>query len=339
MSLIVKLRDREQSIVRLRQSLRRWGGALLVVAGVLALGTATLYLTYTRDLQAINSRLMADSQVVQTSHGPVEYAMVGNGPPVLVVHGAGGGSDQGLLIARAFGGEGFRWISPSRFGYLRSLLPADASTAAQADAFAELLDTLRVDKVSILAHSGGVPPALQFAERYPERTLALALLASAPYTPLGSEQQLPVPAWVYQALFGSDFPFWVIHKLAPGSLDGIFDVTPQMRAQLTPEEAAMVSGIVNAFLPVTKRIDGVRNEGAAIDPKARYHIEEITAPTLVVHTRDDGINTFSFGEHTATHIRGARFIPLDTGGHLLLGHQAEVRAAVNGFFQQNTRTR
>ena len=326
----------EVPVVCSRQLWRRWRGALLVVAGALALGTAALCLTYTRDLQAINARLMAQSQVVQTSHGPVEYATVGDGPSALVLHGAGGGYDQGLLLARTFGGGGFRWISPSRFGYVRSLLPADASTAAQADALAELLGALGVETVAILAHSGGVPPALRFAERYPERTSALALLAAAPYTPLGSEQHLPVPIWVYQALFNSDFPFWLIHRVAPDSLDGIFDVTPRLRAQLTPEEAAMVAGTVDAFLPVTKRIDGVRNEGAAIDPNARYHLGEITAPTLVVHTRDDGINAFSFGEHTATHIPGARLIPLETGGHLLLGHQAEVRAEVKGFLQQNT---
>lgn len=307
------------------------------MAGGLALGAAAIYLTYARDLQAINSRLAAESLVLETSHGPVEYASAGGGLPVLVIHGAGGGYDQGLLIARAFGGDGFRWISPSRFGYLRSVLPVDASTAAQADAFAELLDALGVDRVAVLAHSGGVPPALQFAERYPERTSALALLAGAPYTPLGSEQDLPVPIWVYQALFSSDFPFWLIHKVAPGSLDRIFDISPQLRAHLSPDEAAMVSATVDAFLPVTKRIDGVRNEGAAIAPSSRYHIEAITAPTLVIHARDDSINAFSFGEYTATHIPGARFIWLDTGGHLLLGHQAQVRDEVRGFLQRNIR--
>src|SRR5215210_5766835 len=86
----------EVPIVRSRQPWRRWRGAFLVVAGALALGTAALYLTYTRDLQAINSRLMAESRVVQTSHGAVEYATAGDGPPALVLHGAGGGYDQGL---------------------------------------------------------------------------------------------------------------------------------------------------------------------------------------------------------------------------------------------------
>jgi len=80
----------------------------------------------------------------------------------------------------------------------------------------------------------------------------------------------------------------------------------------------------------------LQNEGAAIDPAAVYRLETISIPTLVVHAKDDQINPFSFGEYTAEHIPGAQFLPLDTGGHLLLGHHADVRAQVNRFLQDGT---
>jgi pimeloyl-ACP methyl ester carboxylesterase len=307
----------------------------LWVVGALAVGAGATYLAYSRDMRATRDRLAAESQIVATRHGPIEYTAWGEGPAVLVVHGAGGGYDQGISIARAFGGEGLRWISPSRFGYLRTPLPADASTAAQADAFADLLDALRIERVAILALSGGVPPSLQFAQRYPERTSALVLLSSAPYTPLtAGEQKLPVPIWVYQALFSSDFPYWLLQKVVRPSLEPMFDITPALRAEVMTEEQPFIDSMVDAFQPVTARIDGVRNEGAAIDPGARYRVEEITTPALVIHSRDDHLNPFSFGEYTAQHIRGAQFLPLATGGHLLLGHHAEVRAKANAFLQQ-----
>jgi 2-hydroxy-6-oxonona-2,4-dienedioate hydrolase len=313
---------------------RRYWMVLLVIAG-LSIGAAAVYSTYARDLQATRARLIAGSQIVQTSHGPLEYASLGEGPPVLVLHGAGGGYDQGLLLAQTYGGKGFRWISPSRFGYLRSPLPAVASTAAQADAFAELLDALAVDRVAIIAMSGGVPPALQFALRYPERTSALALLSSAPYTPLSAaEQQLPVPIWVYQAVFSSDLPYWLIQQVAPSRLDLLFDVKPALRATLTPEEAAVVASMVAAFQPVTWRIDGLNNEGAAIDPQASYLLAEMNVPTLVIHARDDGINPFRFGQYTAQNIAGAQFMPLESGGHMLLGHGTQVRQTTNDFLQR-----
>jgi 2-hydroxy-6-oxonona-2,4-dienedioate hydrolase len=315
--------------------LRLWRWVALAVVGIVAVVAGTTYVAYARDLQATRDRLSAASQIIQTPYGPVEYTAWGNGPPVLVVHGAGGGYDQGILMTQAYGGEGFRWIVLSRFGYLRTPLPADASTAAQADTFAALLDALGIERVGILAMSGGVPPSLQFAQRYPERTSALVLLSSAPYTPLtAGEQQLPVPIWVYQALFSSDFPFWFLQKIAPRSLDPMFDVSPALRAALTPEEAAMVASMADAFQPVTGRIDGLNNEGAAIDPQATYRVEAISVPTLVVHAEDDHINPFSYGEYTAAHLRGAQFLPLATGGHLLLGHHAEIRAKANAFLQQ-----
>ncbi len=311
----------------------RWIG--LSVVGVIVFTAGAMYVAYSHDMQTIRERIATESQIIQTRHGSVEFKTWGSGPPVLVVHGAGGGYDQGSSIAKAFGGKGLRWIAPSRFGYLRTPLPADASTGAQADAFADLLDDLGIDRVAILGMSGGVPPSLQFALRYPARTAALVLVSSAPYTPLtAGEQQLPAPIWIYQALFSSDLPYWVLEKVVRSRLETIFDVKPDLRSVLTPEEKAFVADMVDAFEPVTMRTDGLRNEGAAIDPKTNYPPEKITTPTLVIHSRDDGINPFAFGEYTAQHIPGAEFMPLTTGGHLLLGHQAEVQARVDAFLRE-----
>jgi pimeloyl-ACP methyl ester carboxylesterase len=94
----------------------------------------------------------------------------------------------------------------------------------------------------------------------------------------------------------------------------MFDITPALRAEVTPEEQPFVDSMVDAFQPVTARSDGVRNQGAAVTPGAYYRVEAITAPTLVVHARDDHLNPFGFGEYTAQHIPGAQFLPLETGG-------------------------
>lgn len=322
--------------MRKRTGLWRWTVALLI--GAVILGVSAVYLAYTRDMRAMRERLYAESQTIETRYGRVEFSTWGEGPAALAVHGAGGGYDQGRLLANALGGKGFRWIAPSRFGYLRSSLPNDASTTAQADAFAKMLDELGIERVAILAMSGGVPPSLQFALRYPERTSALVLLSSAPYTPFtAEEQQFPLPAWMYQMLFSSDFPYWVLKRIGRGNLETIFDVKPSLRAAMTRQEAAFVAEMIDGFEPVSQRTDGLRNEGAAIDPQARYPLEEITAPTLVVHARDDGVNPFAIGEHAAQHIANAEFMPLATGGHLLLGHQAEVQARVRAFLRENAR--
>jgi pimeloyl-ACP methyl ester carboxylesterase len=320
----------------MRSATSAWHLLGLLLAGIALLG-AIGYQSYSRDLARIRAALVATASVIETSKGRVEFTSWGEGPAVLVVHGAGGGYDQGRLIAARFGAEGFRWIAVSRFGYLRSSLPADASTAAQADAFAELLDALGLTRVAILAMSGGVPPALQFAARYPERTTALVLLSSAPWTPLtAASQDLPMPAWLYRELFGSDLPYWLITEVYPAAVGPIFDVDSNRRARLTGDERAFVAALVRAFLPVTGRVAGLANEAAAIDSATVYEPARIRAPALVVHARDDGINPFPIGEYTARALTDARFMALDDGGHLLLGHHDEVRARAVALLRADT---
>ena len=322
------------------RKIRLWRWLALSAGGAAITILGALYLACSRDMEKLRDRLVVESRTVQANHGPIEFATWGSGASVLVVHGAAGGYDQGRLIATTFAGPSFRWIAPSRFGYLGSPLPNDASTVAQADALAEMLDALGVDRIAVIAMSGGVPPSLQLAQRHPDRVSALVLLSSAPFTPLtAADQKLAIPVWIYHALFSSDFPYWIIRKIAPRTLEAIFDVTPALRARLTPDEIGFVSQISDAFQPVTKRIAGLRNEVAAIDPNTRYNLKEVAAPALVIHARDDGINPFAVGEFTAGHLARAEFMPLESGGHLLLGHHAQVRARVKSFLDLHAATR
>jgi len=60
-------------------------------------------------------------------------------------------------------------------------------------------------------------------------------------------------------------------------------------------------------------------------------LEKITAPTMVISARDDLFNTLPAAEYAAARIPGARLLVYDTGGHLLVGHQEDARAAVQDF--------
>jgi pimeloyl-ACP methyl ester carboxylesterase len=299
----------------------------LVVVGFAVLLIAVLFL---RDMATIRARLADASVVVKTDAGLIEYARRGDGDPLLVLHGAGGGHDQGALLARALIGEGFDVISPSRFGYLRSPLPADASTSAQADALVALLDELEIDRVGVVAMSGGVPPALQLAERHRTRVNAIVLLSAAPFAPSALEaQELPVPIAIYNFLFASDFPYWLVIRTAPAAIAPIFDVRASHLRRATAEERRFAREMMAAFEPVTERIAGLKNEGAAIDPAAHYDLGSITAPTLVVHAVDDALNPPTASERIARDIPGASLVLLADGGHLLLGHHGAMRDRIS----------
>src|SRR5215217_1502048 len=169
--------------------------SVMKAAVMLALGAAGVgtYLAFRADMRDARARLLAGSRVVSTARGPVEVTDVGDGAAVLVVHGTGGGFDQGMNIARGFmgeWGEGFRRIAVSRFGYLRTPMPQDPSSAAQADALAAVLDTLEVPRAHVIGVSAGAHPTAQFALRYPEKVEALILAVPALYTPPEQREEL-----------------------------------------------------------------------------------------------------------------------------------------------------
>jgi len=128
---------------------------LLAVAGLLIAGAlgAALLIAFHRDLEIHRQRVATGSRIVTTRCGPVELAETGIGPPLLLVHGTGGGYDQGLNAGTDLAVPGLRVIAPSRFGYLRTPYPQDASAEAQADQFACLLDSLGISSIAVLGIS------------------------------------------------------------------------------------------------------------------------------------------------------------------------------------------
>ncbi|MFN8007048.1 MAG: alpha/beta hydrolase [Terriglobia bacterium] len=167
-------------------SWRRAVGIFIILLGMAL--SALVFLNYLRDIHRAYERISTGSNIVDTPCGPIEYTTAGDGPPILVVHGAGGGFDQGMEFSAPLVQAGFRVIAMSRFGYLRTPLPADASAAAQADAHACLLDALGITKAAVIGASAGAPSSMQLALRHPERTSALVLLVPAAY-PFHNQQR------------------------------------------------------------------------------------------------------------------------------------------------------
>ena len=119
--------------------------AISVALGLVGVASAAFtYRAFRSEMDRADKRVSTGSRIMSTSRGPIEYTFVGDGFPLLIIHGAGGGFDQlrGFESDGHLSELGFRLIFVSRFGYLRSLLPTDASTRAQADAYAALLDIL-----------------------------------------------------------------------------------------------------------------------------------------------------------------------------------------------------
>jgi len=313
-------------------------GVLAVLAALLVAGWLLIYPRYRRDIRQARERVSAGSRIITTPCGPIEYAEAGDGPPVLAVHGAGGGYDQGMDIAAPLVKGGFRVVAMSRFGYLRTPLPADASAAAQADAHACLLDALNIRQAVVFGASAGGPSAMQFALRHPERTIALVLLVPAAYAPQPVDRRSKrMPAGVellLDTVLKSDFLFWALTRFArQTAIRTILGTPPAVVQSASATERALVAQVLDHVLPVSPRRRGLLNDAAITSSLPRYELERITAPTLIMSVADDLYGTFEGSRYSAEHIPHARFLGYSSGGHLGVGHQKEVDTEIAAFLK------
>jgi predicted alpha/beta hydrolase family esterase len=93
--------------------------------------------------------------------------------------------------------------------------------------------------------------------------------------------------------------------------------------------------MLEAVFPVSPRRLGLLNDAQVTTGMRPFDLERIRAPTLIVSTEDDRYGTYERARYTAGEITGARFVGYPTGGHLLVGRGAEVKAEVVRFLAQH----
>jgi pimeloyl-ACP methyl ester carboxylesterase len=293
---------------------------MLIGLSIVAAAAGIVYAAFQHDLSGARARLAGRSEVVETPFGAVEYARVGKGDPVLVVHGAAGGFDQALEMAGGLSPRGYELIAPSRFGYLRSPAMPGLTPAIQADAYAALLDRLGIGKVAVAAISAGAWSALEFAARYPERCRALVLLVPAKPLPPGTNNY---GGAIARAMLGSDFVTWALLKLRPvlpGSLDRIMLGTDAAVARSAPPaEKARMQRILDSLLPLSARFDGIGFDLKTAASPSPLALDRIACPVLAVSAEDDAFGTAERARQIAAGVRQGATVIFPTGGHALAG--------------------
>ena len=320
---------RSHRVGRLFKSIPFW------IAVALAATVAAAAATYALDMHRAYERIAGRSQVIASPHGDIEFSEGGSGSAVLVIHGSGRGFDQGELLAQAVLGESFRWIAPSRFGYLRSAIPAGATFDHQAHAFARLLDHLGIAKVAVVALSHGGPSALLLAALHPERVSSLTLIScGVASSSVDAQAQANKKGDALTTIFRHDPLYWAMSTILRKPLIALMGASDEVVAALAADERALVDRLIDFMNPVAPRSAGVAFDNAAPMPNER--IAAVRAPTLVLHTRDDTLQLFRNAEFATSVIPGARLRAFERGGHLLLAvEQAVIRAEVQRFIRAN----
>lgn len=301
-------------------------GAIALIAVLVATSAA-----YTWDMNRAYDRVRSKGSVIQSAYGDIEYTEGGSGPPVLVVHGSGGGYDQGELMVRAVLGERFHWIAPSRFGYLRSTFRAGATFDDQAHAYASLLDRLGAKKVAVVALSHGGPSALLFAVLHPERVSSLTLISAGVASSAEQGQaQANQKGDMLMTIFKHDPLYWAVTKLFRKQLMELMGANDEVIAGLTLAQRELVDQIIDGMNPVSPRSAGAAFDNKAVMPNER--IAAIRAPTLIFHATDDTLQLYRNARFAASTIPGARLVRFKRGGHLILSVE---QTAIRTIMQQH----
>ena len=312
---------------------------LIAAAAVAALFLVLGAYAYLSAIREAEGRVNGGSEVLLTSHGRLEYAVTGSGIPVLMVHGTGGGFDQGLTFTEGLVPQGFKVIAPSRFGYLRSDFPEDPSSERQADAYVELLDHLGIEKIAIAGGSAGALSAAQFALRYPERCAALILVVPAANVRGRDPVEMsPAQAYAVRRLTSSNILFWGASQIARDQMIGTLLATdPELLRKARESERMRAHRILDEIMPVSRRSQGMLNDARLAGQPARMDFTQIRVPTLVVSAKDDRFGTAETAKDIAGAVPGARLLLFADGGHIWIGHDEQLWGEVATFLRDVAR--
>jgi pimeloyl-ACP methyl ester carboxylesterase len=306
----------------LKWALRIGGGLLALIA----IAIAGIFIAYSMWMADRKRTLETGSQIALTARGEIEYAILGEGEPRLVIHGTPGGYDQVLagprILADAY--EGTQVIAVSRPGYLRTPLASGATPEEQADLYASLLDELGFDRVIVMASSGGAPSGLQMAIRHPDRVKGLVLVVPL-LTALEGGDRFEAPSELMMMaqnvgiyLMGGQF---------------VKSIMPALDAN-DPMQVALAKEVVTSIVPMKPRLAGQENDArqfAGLDVDA-WSLESVMVPTLILHGNADNNAPYEGSVAAATRIPGAKLVTFDGGDHFVVVTRVrEIAARIESF--------
>jgi pimeloyl-ACP methyl ester carboxylesterase len=246
------------------------------------------------------------------------YEDIGDGPPVLFIHGAAGGAwvwqDQ---VARL--SPSFRCVSYDRRGHTRSAPGhADQSNATHTDDAAALIEALRLGPCLLVASSGGACIGLELVLRYPH-LLSGAVLSEPPQFSLdpsaGSTLMADIvgPVSAAQASAG---PRAAVDAFFAAVCPGLWSIADEPRKDRYRDNAAtLLAGLQCPATPITGTDLGT-----------------VTLPVLVIAGADSHPALRAIAQVLAHSLPDVRLIELPDCGHVTYAEQpATFARAVRAF--------
>jgi class 3 adenylate cyclase len=178
------------------------------------------------------------------------------------------------------------------------------SAEERMDDIRAVMDAAGCERAALVGISEGGPLAILFAATHPERASALV-----PWGTFARVQR------------GPDYPLGAVPSITEQFIDGtvgLWGTGNALRFFIADMPADAES---SAFIARYERSAATPNMVREIlrrnyEIDVRTALPAVTAPTLVVHRRDDYLIPFDCGEYVARNIKGARFLELPGAWHM-----------------------
>ncbi|MBI3898787.1 MAG: alpha/beta hydrolase [Gammaproteobacteria bacterium] len=255
----------------------------------------------------------------------VRYAVSGDGPPLVLIHGTPFSSYVWHRIAPHLV-ERHQLFVFDLLGYGQSDKAADVSLAVQNELLAELLDHWQLDRPDVVAHDFGGTTALRTHLINNRDFRSLTLIDPVAVAPWGSA--LVQHARRHEPAFAG-MPAYLHEAIVPAYVRGAIkrtiaddELAPYVRPWLGADGQA-------AFYRQIAQMDQRYTD--EIEP--RYG--EIRCPTLILWGEDDQWIPIERGRHLKQLIPSASFRAVANAGHLVQEDAPEaIVAALMGFLQR-----
>lgn len=269
------------------------------------------------------------ARTVETSFGSVYFNEAGEGHPLLLLHGSGPGATGWSNFGRNMEmlSRHFRCIAPDMPGWGRSA----AVTYEERDHVAaaiELLDALGIEKAAVVGNSMGGATSVKLAATHPDRVSHLITMGVG-YS--GSRMFSP-----------GDGPSEGLKLLQAGYLDPSPEGMRRMVDIFTFDKSFATDELVAQRSAVARsRPDHLANFIAGMSRPRRgvataEEIAQITAPSLILHGRDDRVVHFEGSLNLVAMIPDSRMVLVNRCGHwLMLEHSDEFNRLVADFVLNN----
>ena len=247
----------------------------------------------------------------------------GAGPPILLIMGLGYPSCM-WYRTRPVLANSYRTIALDNRGVGQSdVPPGPYSMAAMADDAAAVLDAACVPRAHVYGVSMGGMIAQELALRYPQRVQSLVLGCTAAGGPTAVRAE-PAALEMLRAI--ASMP---ADQGAEAAVPFIYD--PGTQRSLIEEDIAVRR-------PWFVRREAYQAQLQAIIAWESYgRLSQITAPTLVIHGKNDRLVPKGNGELIASRIPAARLVLLEHAGHLFSTDQPDAaHAAVQEFLSSQS---